>query len=310
MNNESEETKGEKVEKSGKSEGQKKPQTLKDALTEFDMLLMLYSKNRQGNFHFSITQEDERIVCKLLKGKKDKKKKLLIFLDSGGGDVYAAVKIMDLLRSEYDEITVAIAQEAKSSATMMCLGADKIIMSALSELGPLDKPMLHPNDETSAISALDIVKSLDGVIQTARNQQKKLADVLISKYGIRKEKAFEIAGDTIAKMMQPIFSKEDGKIYNQALRLLVIAELYGKEFLINYALAHLKNPNFIERAADLVINHLIWGYPDHRFAIRRDEAENKLLLQVEKSEELDYWNELWDEFERSINSKKKIIRFI
>lgn len=277
-------------------------------LQESDVLLMLYSKDQKGSFYFNISQEDEIAINKLLKEKKDFKESLLIFLDTGGGDIYATVKIMDLLRSKYKKIEVGVAHEAKSSGTMMCFGADKIIMGPLSELGPLDKPMIHPDNEETPISALDIVKSLDGIIDVAKVHQENLAMKLV-RDGVKKEKAFEIAGDTVSKILAPIISKEDGKIYNQARRLLVIAELYGKEFLNKYLLNYFKDKNLRERASQVVVDQFVWGFPDHAFAIRRNILTEYLVL-ADKAEDRNYWDELWMEFEKTIGVRKKIIKFL
>jgi len=120
-----------------KDKGENKLSPLKSFLGKSDVLLMLYPKDINGFFSKSIQPEDEITVYELLKEKNTEKKNLLIFLDTSGGNVYSAVKIMDTLRTRYREITIAVPQEAKSSGTMMCCGADRIIMSPISELGPL-----------------------------------------------------------------------------------------------------------------------------------------------------------------------------
>ena len=146
-----------------------------------DVLLMLYPKDENGYFSESIQQKDEISIYKLIKDKKEYKETLLIFLNTSGGNVYSAVKIMDSLRTKYKKITIAIPQEAKSSGTMMCCGANKLILSPISELGPLDKPMVHPDKETARISALDIVKSIDGMLDTAEERQKRSTSTIASK---------------------------------------------------------------------------------------------------------------------------------
>lgn len=281
--------------------------------SDTDVLLMIYGKTPDGNFYSSITPEDERAVYEMVKKrKKDNqiKKSLLIYLDTPGGNAYTAVKIMDILRNVYDKITIGVAEEAKSSGTLMCLGADEIIMSYASELGPLDKPMVHPENETSMISALDIVRSLDTVIDTASEKQKKLARDLLKKHSLKQAQALEIAGNFIAQLMSPLLCKEDSKLYNQALRLLKMAELYGSRFLNSYSLSWVSNEALRERVAKTVLTRLIWEYPDHNFAICRDEVENELFLSVQKAEDVEYWDELWDEFIKNTDVKGKVIKYL
>lgn len=275
-----------------------------------DILLMLYPKDANGYFTQSITPDDEILIYNLVRGKMDCKPSLLILLDTSGGNVYSAVKIMDTLRTKYpNDISIAVPQAAKSSGTMMCCGADKILMTSISELGPLDKPMVHPADETSVISALDIVKSIDGMIEKALEDQRIYAVTLNKENSIPLKKALELAGDAISKLISPMLCREDVKIYNQAKRLLVIANVYASELLGKHMFGSIKSKGLKEKIINAVTHRLIWDYPDHSFAIRRDELK-EWFFTVEDTDKLPYWDELWKEFADSIGSNSKKIKFI
>jgi ATP-dependent protease ClpP protease subunit len=278
---------------------------------EKDILLMLYSKKSNGDFHTNMTQKDEITVYELLRDKKSENRTVLIYLDTPGGNVYSAVKIMDMLRKKYETIEIAIAQEAKSSGTMMCLAADKLIMSCVSELGPLDKPMKHPKDEMMDISAMDIVNSLDKIIDTAIDKQKILANDLINNYRITTEKGLEIAGKIVTSLILPIVSKEDIIIYNRALRLLSITEIYGKELLRSHMLKNIRDDKLRDEIAEIIIDKLVWKYPDHGFAIRREELRKNWFFNIENEEENPLPSELWDIFKSTIgNTPKKTINYL
>jgi len=284
--------------------------SLEEYKKDRDILLMLYSKTKEGNFNVQISSDDELVLFEILKVKKEYKDTLLIYLDTPGGNVYSAVKIMDMLRARYKNIEIAIAQEAKSSGTMMCLAADKLIMSCISELGPLDKPMRHPDDEMTTISALDIVKSLDSVINTAIDKQKIVAADLIRENRITTEKGLNIASKFVADLISPMIGKQDMKIYNTALRLLSIAEIYGKELLKKYMLKSVKDEGLREKIADIIIEKLVWKYPDHGFAIRRDELRD-WFFKVDNEEDSIMPKELWNNFKNCIGEKpRKIIKFL
>lgn len=283
---------------------------LKKLLAEKDVLLMLYPKDENANFSASISPKDEMTVYKLIRDQKTPKKSLLILLDTSGGNVYSAVKIMDTLRTKYEEITIAVPQEAKSSGTMMCCGADRLIMGPISELGPLDKPMIHPDNETARISALDIVKSIDGMLDTAEEREKELAKEMNDELGVPMQKSLALASDSISKLISPMLCKEDVKIYNQAKRLLGIAESYGKELLMRSMLKYIDKEKIRERIADVIIRRLVWLYPDHGFAIRRGELREWFFI-IDNAEEVEYWDDLWKEFEQNMGSNRgKIIRFL
>ena len=192
---------------------------------------------------------------------------------------------------------------------MMCCGADKLIMGPVSELGPLDKPMIHPDNETARISALDIVKSIDGMLDTAEEREKKLAKEMVDDFGIPIKQCMELASDSISKLISPMLCREDVKIYNQAKRLLGIAEKYADELLNKYMLKYLAKEKLRKRVAQMIVRHLVWLYPDHAFAIRRGELSD-WFFTIEEAEKVDYWDELWMKFEQNIGSNRKLIEFL
>jgi hypothetical protein len=63
---------------------------------------------------------------------------LVLIVDSFGGDGTTAERIVNLCRSYCKELLVAIPLRAKSAATLVCLGADKLYMGHCSEIGPID----------------------------------------------------------------------------------------------------------------------------------------------------------------------------
>lgn len=75
-----------------------------------------------------------------------------LFIKSGGGDVEAALRIVNLLRERYDNLVAYIPLECASAATMICLGANEIHMGPLAHLTAIDSSMRHdlsPIDETN-----------------------------------------------------------------------------------------------------------------------------------------------------------------
>ena len=63
-----------------------------------------------------------------------------LMLHSGGGDIDAAEKLITMVRDKVRNgaLRVIVPHYAKSAATLMALGADSIVMSDSSELGPID----------------------------------------------------------------------------------------------------------------------------------------------------------------------------
>lgn len=110
----------------------------------------------------------EEILCnsKISKG-------ITLILDAPGGDGLAAERIIQICRnySKGDFETIVPAR-AKSAATMICLGSDRILMSKTSELGPIDPQV--PYDLTGSgkehwVAAYYITKTYKDLFQAATN---------------------------------------------------------------------------------------------------------------------------------------------
>ena len=72
-----------------------------------------------------------------------------LILHSGGGDIHAAEKLISMVRDKVKNGTlrVIVPHYAKSAATLMALGADSIVMSDSSELGPIDPQVRFPDSQ-------------------------------------------------------------------------------------------------------------------------------------------------------------------
>lgn len=93
-----------------------------------------------------VMDSDASIIEDLIRCKNDKKP-LLLILNSPGGQAVAAEKILQVCRAyakeNKTEFYALISKSAKSAATIIALGADKILMSQTAELGPIDPQIIH-----------------------------------------------------------------------------------------------------------------------------------------------------------------------
>ena len=69
-----------------------------------------------------------------------------LVVHSGGGDIDAAEKLITMVRDKVKNgrLRMVVPHYAKSAATLMALGADTIVMSDSSELGPIDPQVPFP----------------------------------------------------------------------------------------------------------------------------------------------------------------------
>jgi hypothetical protein len=73
-----------------------------------------------------------------------RQKQISLWLYSRGGATTVPVKILSLFRQYADRFAVLVPYRAHSAATHVAMGADEIIMSEMSELGPVDPSRRHP----------------------------------------------------------------------------------------------------------------------------------------------------------------------
>jgi ClpP class serine protease len=76
-----------------------------------------------------------------------------LLLHTGGGDMDAAEKLISMVRATVGEgrLRVIVPDFAKSAGTLMALGANRILMSDSSELGPIDPQITLADDHGNLI---------------------------------------------------------------------------------------------------------------------------------------------------------------
>lgn len=121
------------------------------------------------NYPVMITDDDANALEGLLQ-KHELSNGFYLLLSSPGGDGLAAERIINICRSYSDtnEFGVIVPGKAKSAATMICLGANEIMMGKTSELGPVDPQIvMEENNELKRFSLYNIVKSYKSVFNHA-----------------------------------------------------------------------------------------------------------------------------------------------
>jgi hypothetical protein len=95
---------------------------------------------------------------------------IAIMINSPGGSGLAAERIINLFRaySGTDEYWAIVPGQAKSAATMVCLGASKIIMGPASELGPIDPQIVVREQFVSVHHVIDSYHKLFRGAQRAK----------------------------------------------------------------------------------------------------------------------------------------------
>jgi ClpP class serine protease len=121
---------------------------------------------------------------------------LALLLHTSGGDIDAAEKLISMVRTVVGvgNLRVIVPDFAKSAGTLMALGADRIVMSDTSELGPID-PQVTLNDghgnwiQHSVQSYLDAYETHYASLQ--KNPTDVAAKIMLGKLDPATVKMFE-----------------------------------------------------------------------------------------------------------------------
>lgn len=70
--------------------------------------------------------------------------RLTLILYTSGGDTATAWRLINLLRTFCEELEILVISKAHSAGTLMCLGANRIVMTKQATLSPIDPSLSHP----------------------------------------------------------------------------------------------------------------------------------------------------------------------
>ena len=190
-----------------------------------------------------------------------KAEKIDLFLYSRGGDVSVPWRIVSMFREFCDELSIIVPYKAYSAATLISLGADKIIMGKKAELGPID-PTLRKmaigeiSGPPQEISVEDVNSYISFIREKANiNDQSALAQMV------------SILANYITPLTLGSVNRQDSHIKLVARKLLTS-----------------RNKKLDESKINTIVEMLTEKIYSHGHAISRKEAQ-ELGLPVEIPEE-------------------------
>jgi hypothetical protein len=186
--------------------------------------------------------------------------KISLYLYTNGGQTSVAWSLVNLIRSFCKKFEVIIPEKCFSAGTLICLGADTIIMTKQASLGPIDpsvngplNPVIPGIPEPNARVPVS-VEHVNAYIEMARNE-----------LGIKNKELLARIFLDLSKMIHPITL---GQIYKSKAQI----KMFAKNLL------HLHN--FDASREEDVIKFLCSESGSHDYSIRRKEAMN-LGLNIE-----------------------------
>ena len=150
----------------------------------------------------------------------DKNKGLSLILNSRGGSALAAERIINTCRTYSNgDFEVIVPRMAKSAATMICMGANKIWMSPTAELGPIDPQFVIVTEQgmPELRGAHYLIRSYEKLFKGAAKAKGNLEPYLqqLQRQDARNieeyRRAVELAEDIAIKSLQAGMMKGKGK---------------------------------------------------------------------------------------------------
>ncbi len=190
-----------------------------------------------------------------------------LLLQSPGGDIDAAEKIIYMIRQKAKRFRVIVPEYAKSAATLIALGSDQVVMGLTSELGPIDAQLTGPGPggarfQTSAQSFIDEFEEI--------------------------KKEVENTG----KLSPAYFPLLEG-LNLGFMRMCRNLQERSQRFAEKWLKAHMlkKNPRKAKRVAENLCNTKKWL--SHGIAIDADQAGLLGIKVVKLAQDNDLWAQVW-----------------
>lgn len=205
-----------------------------------------------------------------------------LFLYTRGGDVLTPWRLVQLVREYADELGVLVPFRAYSAGTLICLGADEIVMGKMGELGPIDPSVVNafnPQDPLNACARIPVnVEDVYSYLALARDK----------------------AGLSDGSQLSGVFTLLAERIHPLALgnvhrNYLLIRSLAKK-------LLQLRRKPLLEDSVRNIVDYLTEKLYAHNYVITRREAAEEFGLPVvypDKELEKSMW-QLCQEYSRAL----------
>lgn len=186
--------------------------------------------------------------------------KISLFLYTCGGNTLAGWNIINLIRQFCDDLEIIVPSKARSTGTLMCLGANRIVMTKQATLGPIDPSMNNPLNPKVIVNGKEItmpvsVEAIKGFLELAKHEIG--AD----------ERSMGLVFQKLAESVHPLVL---GQAYRAIGQIQMLAER-----LLTYQVT---DKDKIKR----IISFLCSESGSHDYTIDRREAKDVLGLSVEK----------------------------
>jgi hypothetical protein len=188
--------------------------------------------------------------------------RISLLLYTRGGETLAAWSIVNLIRQFTDDFEVIVPSKAHSAGTLMCLGANRIVMTKQATLGPIDPSVNTPLNPQVTVGAPQArvpvsVEDLNAFVEYCR-------ETLGDDAGIR-------------ELLVSLTDKVHPLVLGNAFRARGQIRMLAKKLL--------GNQNHNEGKLEQLLKFLCSESGSHDYTINRREARDELGLPIEKPDD-------------------------
>lgn len=236
--------------------------------------VLLYVTSTRGECETQIHQEVVDFFVEHLDSVYERQgrcEKISLILHSHGGSILAGWSIVNLLRMYCRQLEVIIPSKALSTATLISIGADNIVMTKQACLGPIDPSINGPYNPSSQYGQLPVsVEHLFSYLDLAK------------KYG----KDTDLINNAFVALVDKVHPLALGNAAKSQTQIRMLAEKLLR-----------KSTSLKPTEREKIINFLCSDSGSHDYTINRDEArELKLPIETPSKEFYDIIREIYNDF--------------
>jgi hypothetical protein len=193
--------------------------------------------------------------------------KISLVLYTRGGETLVAWSLVNLIRNFCKDFEIIVPFHCHSAGTLICLGADRIVMTKQATLGPIDPSVNGPmnpsvlfNNQQRQVPVS--VEFINGYIEMAKTE-----------LGITDQTALANILDNLSNKIHPM-------VLGQVQRTRTQIQMLAKKLL--------KYQTIDETKQDDIVKFLCKESGSHDYTIYRKEAHDELGLNIEKPDDALY----------------------
>lgn len=207
-----------------------------------------------------------RLIIKNYKNSGGNMDEIDLVIQSPGGSPDDGYRIIRYLRDHFTTVNAVVPFWAKSAATLLILGASKIVLGDCGELGPLDMQLGVPFDDRPGFdreSALTDEFSLKQIEDRSLLMSTRFFNFVFQNENIpiNKDDLFGHAVSFYSSFYQPLLSQINPYKIGKKARMLAIGKQYAIKIMQQYC------PNVSVQSRQMLVDYLVNNCPDHGFGV-------------------------------------------